>query len=178
MARKTIHVSFLCTGNSARSILAEAILRRLGAGRFTASSAGSHPTGRVHPLALEVLAEHGYETAGLRSKSWDELSAPDAPPIDLIVTVCDRAAGESCPVWPGHPLTAHWGIDDPAACRGSESAQRAAFRRAFHVLERRIGLLTEPSFDPLDPPALARRLEAIARETPALPTDATEETAP
>lgn len=129
-------VLFLCTGNSARSILAEALLNRDGAGRFRGHSAGSFPKGRVHPMALELLAERGLPTGGLRSKSWDEFAAPGAPPIDFVVTVCDNAAGETCPVWPGRPVTLHWGMPDPAAVEGP--GRRAAFERALSELEGRI----------------------------------------
>jgi len=129
------HVLFLCTGNSARSILAEAILRRLGATRFQAFSAGSHPKGAVHPLALELLRQRGYETSGLRSKGWDEFARPGAPALDFVFTVCDDAAGEVCPVWPGQPMTALWGVEDPAAFEGPEEQQRALFRRVYFELE-------------------------------------------
>ncbi len=138
VATRPIHVLFLCTGNSARSILAEAILNRLGGGRVHAFSAGSQPRGAVHPLALELLDEEGLATAGLRSKSWDEYAAPGAPPIDLVFTVCDNAAAETCPVWPGRPAAAHWGIPDPAAAIGTESERRRAFRTAYEALEVRI----------------------------------------
>ncbi len=131
-------VLFLCTGNSARSILAECLANRLGEGRIHASSAGSHPRGEVHPLALEVLERHGYDTSGLRSKSWEEFSGPDAPRFDVVITVCDQAAGEACPVWPGHPVQAHWSIEDPAAFDGEPWECRAAFERAYCELERRI----------------------------------------
>jgi arsenate reductase (thioredoxin) len=130
------NVLFLCTGNSARSILAEVLLNRDGAGRFRGYSAGSFPKGRVHPMALALLADLGLPTAGLRSKSWDEFAAPGAPPIDFVVTVCDNAAGETCPVWPGRPVTLHWGIADPAAVEGP--GQRAAFERALNDLGGRI----------------------------------------
>jgi protein-tyrosine-phosphatase len=136
---KITNVLFLCTGNSARSILAEAILNKEGAGRFRAFSAGSHPKGAVHPAALKLLAELGLPTDGYRSKSWDEFAAPGAPPLDLIVTVCDNAAGETCPIWPGKPARAHWGIPDPAAVEGP--AQRDAFLAAYRSLEGRIGEL-------------------------------------
>lgn len=130
------NVLFLCTGNSARSILAEALLNRDGAGRFRGFSAGSFPKGRVHPMALALLADLGLPTAGLSSKSWDEFAAPGAPPIDFVVTVCDNAAGETCPVWPGRPVTLHWGIADPATVEGP--GQRAAFERALNEIEGRI----------------------------------------
>jgi arsenate reductase len=158
---KIHHVLFLCTGNSARSILAEAILGRLGAGRFRAHSAGSHPKGRVHPMALELLRERGYDTSGLRSKSWDELAGAGAPALDFVFTVCDDAAGETCPVWPGQPVTAHWGVGDPAAFEGPEDEQRRLFRRAYAELERRIGLFTNLSVGSLDRSSLQARLDAI-----------------
>jgi arsenate reductase (thioredoxin) len=138
---KTYNVLFLCTGNSARSIMAEVLLNHLGRDRFNAFSAGSHPMGYVHPLAIETLATLGLSTAGLRSKSWDEFARPDAPRIDFIFTVCDNAAKEVCPVWPGKPATAHWPVDDPAAVTGSDEERRAAFRSAAHLLRRRIELL-------------------------------------
>jgi arsenate reductase (thioredoxin) len=131
---------FLCTGNSARSILAEAILNDRGKARFKAFSAGSHPKGTVHPMALAVLECNGLSTAGLRSKAWDEFAAPGAPHLDFVFTVCDNAAGEVCPIWPGRPLTAHWGQPDPAAVEGSELEKADAFREAFHTLARRIDL--------------------------------------
>ena len=136
MAERPRNVLFLCTGNSARSILAEALLNRLGDGRWRGFSAGSFPKGEVHPMALQLLDERGFPTGGLRSKSWDEFAGGDAPPLDLIVTVCDNAAGETCPVWPGHPARAHWGIADPAAVEGE--GQRAAFEEAYRQLESRI----------------------------------------
>lgn len=156
-------VLFLCTGNSARSILAEAILARLGAGRFDAFSAGSHPTGRVHPLALALLAERGHDTTGLRSKAWDEFATTDAPPLDYIITVCDAAAGEACPVWPGRPATAHWGIPDPAAAAGPEDEQRRCFAVAYDALEQRIDRFTRLPLRALEPPALRARLDEIGR---------------
>jgi protein-tyrosine-phosphatase len=140
-----LNVLFLCTGNSARSILAEALLNRDGGGRFHAFSAGSFPKGAVHPMALEVLREGGFATAGLRSKSWDEFAGAGAPPLDLIVTVCDNAAGETCPVWPGHPARAHWGIADPAAVQGD--GQRAAFEEAYRLLDTRIAALLSGQAD-------------------------------
>lgn len=133
------NVLFLCTGNSARSILSEAILERLGEGRFKAFSAGSKPVGRVNPGALELLGRRSYPTDGLRSKSWDEFAGPGAPEMDYIVTVCSNAAGETCPVWPGHPATEHWDIDDPAGVGDSDEERRAAFEEAYAVLEKRIG---------------------------------------
>ena len=136
------HVLFLCTGNSARSILAEALLNCRGGDRFRAFSAGSHPKGEVHPLAIETLRRHGIATDGLRSKSWDEFAAPGAPALNFIVTVCDDAAREACPVWPGQPKTVHWSIADPAAVEGSEAEKRQAFTRAFRELDARIQILT------------------------------------
>jgi|SRR5687767_13227737 len=136
-----MQVLFLCTGNSARSILAEAYLNHAGKGRFRAYSAGSRPAGKVNPLALELLAQKGIDTAGARSKSWDEFAAADAPRMDMIFTVCDNAAGEACPVWPGKPVTAHWGVDDPAAETGPDEQKRKAFQRAFAELSARIDRL-------------------------------------
>lgn len=142
----TKNVLFLCTGNSARSILAEAILNNEGAGRYRAFSAGSFPKGEVHPAAINLLRDLRYSTDGFRSKRWDEFAGPDAPQLDFIITVCDNAAGEVCPIWPGKPVTAHWGIEDPAAVEGAE--QRAAFRKAFDALKRRIDqLLALPTVD-------------------------------
>ncbi|MGE3532525.1 MAG: arsenate reductase ArsC, partial [Steroidobacteraceae bacterium] len=140
MSHRQYNVLFLCTGNSARSILAEAVLNQRGHGQFHAFSAGSHPAGQVNPFALELLTNIGLPTHHLRSKSWDEFARPGAPELDFIFTVCDNAAGEVCPVWPGRPMTAHWGIPDPAAVQGSDMEKRAAFMNAFHTLERRISL--------------------------------------
>jgi arsenate reductase (thioredoxin) len=135
---KAYHVLFLCTGNSARSILAEAYLNQAGKGRFKAHSAGSHPAGQVNPFALELLAKNRIDTSGFRSKSWDEFARPGAPQMDMIFTVCDNAAGETCPVWPGNPVTGHWSVADPAAETGSDAQKRAAFQRAFADLSGRI----------------------------------------
>ena len=157
------HALFLCTGNSARSIFAEAILDRLGRGRFRAHSAGSHPTGRVHPLALEILHERGYDTRGLRSKGWDEFAQPGAPALDFVFTVCDNAAGEVCPVWPGQPMTAHWGVADPAALEGPDDARRRLFRRIYLELERRIDLFTNLPIESLDRLTLKARLAEIGK---------------
>jgi protein-tyrosine-phosphatase len=153
------NVLFLCTGNSARSILAEAILNRKGKGYFAAHSAGSFPKGEVHPAALKLLAGQGYSTNGLRSKSWSEFSAPGAPEIDFIFTVCDNAAAETCPVWPGRPVTAHWGIEDPAATEGE--AQQLAFWTAYRQLERRIDLFLALPLASIDRMTRANRLREI-----------------
>jgi len=162
MTDKIYNVLFLCTGNSARSVLAESILTKDGAGRFRAFSAGSFPKGEVHPMALDVLGSLGFPNTGFRSKSWDEFSAPDAPVIDFIFTVCDNAAGEVCPIWPGHPLTAHWGIEDPAAVEGD--GQRDAFTQALRFLRRRIELFLALPLASLDAMTLQSRLSSIGRE--------------
>jgi arsenate reductase len=163
MADRPYHVLFLCTGNSARSILAEVILNHRGAGRFRAFSAGSRPVGRVNPLAVAVLSEAGMATEALRSKSWDEFAAPGAPPLDFVFTVCDSAAGETCPLWPGQPVTAHWGLPDPAAVTGSEEERTKAFRDTFVALERRISLFTSLPISGLDQLTLSRRVAEIGR---------------
>ena len=152
---------FLCTGNSARSILAEAMANHLGKGRFHAYSAGSHPRGRVHPIAAQILQDAGLPTATLRSKPWDEFAAADAPPMDLIITVCDKAAGEACPVWPGHPVTAHWGVEDPAAIAGSPEQVRHTFAHALHLMQHRITLLLALKPEALDRLALETRVREI-----------------
>jgi arsenate reductase len=161
MSDRLYDVLFLCTGNSARSILAEAILNRLGAGRFRAHSAGSFPKGAVHPLALDLLQRQNHPTAVLRSKSWDEFATADAPPLDFVFTVCDQAAGEACPVWPGQPMTAHWGLPDPAAVDGTPAEQGLAFADTYRRLERRIGAFVNLPLASLDRMALQRRLVAI-----------------
>lgn len=158
-----LNILFLCTGNSARSILAEAIANRLGVRRVKAWSAGSMPTGRVNPAALALLESLGYETSGYRSKSWDAFELPDAPVFDLIVTVCDNAAGETCPIWPGRPVRAHWGIADPAAMTGSPAAIAAAFAQAYRLLHEHIERLLGLPLDRLDAPALKAELDAIGR---------------
>ena len=160
------NVLFLCTGNSARSILAEAILNHLpmGRGRFHAFSAGSHPRGRVNPFVLELLADNRLSTDGLRSKAWDEFAKPDAPKLDFVFTVCDQAAAEQCPLWPGQPMTAHWGVPDPAAVEGTDDDKRKAFRAAFIVLRRRIELFVSLPFDKLTRLALEERAQQIGRE--------------
>lgn len=157
------NILFLCTGNSARSILAEAILNFKGRATFTAYSAGSHPTGTVRPEALRQLEQAHLPVTGLRSKSWDEFSQPGAPQLDFVFTVCDNAANEVCPVWPGQPMTAHWGIPDPAAVRGSESDIQRAFREAYFLLDRRITLFLALPFKALDNLALKRELNDIGR---------------
>lgn len=160
----TYRILYLCTGNSARSILAEALTRHLSRGRFEAFSAGSHPRGDVHPLALELLRINDLPTEGLRSKSWSEFASPDVPPMDFVITVCDRAAGESCPSWPGHPITARWSIPDPVAASGPPLAQKAAFREAMFLLQHRISLLTELKQESLDRLALRTRLGDLATQ--------------
>jgi arsenate reductase (thioredoxin) len=164
MAERAHNVLFLCTGNSARSILAEAILNREGAGRFRAFSAGSFPKGQVHPAAIHVLDGLGYDTGGLRSKSWDEFAAPGAPSLDFIFTVCDNAAGEVCPIWPGHPTTAHWGIPDPAAVEGSDAVVHAAFLDAYRMMQDRIDLLLALPLASIDRTSLQHRLDRIGRD--------------
>ena len=158
----TSNVLFLCTGNSARSIMAEALLGVLGKDRFAAYSAGSHPGGRVQPLAAEFAAKLGYPLEKLRSKSWDEYAKPGAPQMDFVITVCDDAAGEVCPIWPGQPIAAHWGVADPAAVEGDEDARRAAFREAFVILRRRVELLLALPIDKLDRLAREREVRSIA----------------
>lgn len=157
----TYHVLFICTGNSARSILAEALLNDLGKGRFKAYSAGSYPKGFVHPLALATIERLQLPAADYRSKSWDAFAAPGAPPLDFIFTVCDNAAGEVCPIWPGQPVTAHWGIPDPAAVEGSDEQQRKAFIDAAMTLRRRIELFLSLPLERLDALSLQRELRAI-----------------
>lgn len=163
MDAPTRNVLFLCTGNSARSILAEAILNAVGKGRFKAWSAGSHPAGQVHPFALELLRQNHLPSAGLRSKHWDEFAAPDAPRLDCVFTVCDNAAGEICPVWPGQPVTAHWGVPDPAAVAGSDEVKRKAFFAAYNQLQNRILLFSNLPLDKLDRLTLKQRLDEIGR---------------
>jgi arsenate reductase len=155
------NVLFLCTGNSARSVLAEALLSREGGDRFRAFSAGSFPKGVVHPMSLEVLKLLGYPTDQFRSKSWDEFTGPDAPPIDFVFTVCDNAAGEVCPIWPGHPMTAHWGLDDPAAVEGK--GQEEAFLRAYRYLENRISALLALPIESMDQAGLKGKLRQIGQ---------------
>jgi arsenate reductase len=163
MTDRSYNVLFLCTGNSARSILAEALLNRLGRGRFVAYSAGSHPNGQVNPHALELLGRLGFDTSGLRSKAWDEFAATGAPELDFVFTVCDKAAGEVCPVWPGQPMTAHWGLPDPAAVAGSELEKANAFRETLRALERRISLFLALPIGSLDRMSLAHKVREIGK---------------
>jgi arsenate reductase len=165
-AARPYNVLFLCTGNSARSILAESLVNHWGRGRFHGLSAGSHPKGSVNPIALELLKHMRLPTEGLRSKSWDEFARSGAAPLDFVFTVCDNAAGEVCPYWPGQPMTAHWGVPDPAAVEGSESATWAAFRAAFQALENRIRIFTSLPIGSLDRIRLQESLNAIGRASP------------
>jgi protein-tyrosine-phosphatase len=160
---RVYNVLFLCTGNSARSIMAEVLIAHWSKGRFKAFSAGSFPKRRVHPLALAELERHHLPTAGLRSKSWNEFARPDAPVMDFVFTVCDQAAGEVCPVWPGNPLTAHWGVPDPAAVDGSDAERRRAFRDAYLALENRIKIFVALPIDKLDRLAIKRQVDEIGR---------------
>ena len=159
------NVLFICTGNSARSIMAEALVNNLSArqGKFRAFSAGSYPKGEPHPLALEILQENGIPVEGLRSKSWDEFAQSDAPSLDFVFTVCDQAAGEQCPIWPGHPMTAHWGVPDPAAVAGTDDEKRRAFKDAFLLLKRRIDLFAMLPVDKLAGLSLQQQLHEIGR---------------
>jgi len=164
MSERAYNVLFLCTGNSARSILAEAILNREGKGRFKAYSAGSNPAGKVHPYSLDLLALMDHPTENLRSKNWEEFSGPDAPKLDFVFTVCDNAAGETCPVWPGQPITAHWGIPDPAAVTGSEAEKRAAFTEAYRMILNRISLFLALPLESIDKMSLQSRLRDIGAQ--------------
>jgi arsenate reductase (thioredoxin) len=163
LQERKYHILVLCTGNSARSILGEVLLNTLGKGMIIAYSAGSKPVGQVNPFALELLQQRGHSIAGLRSKSWDEFAASGAPQIDFIFTVCDNAAGETCPIWPGKPATAHWGIPDPAHVEGGDEAKRAAFRKAYEQLARRIRLFMSLPIEKLDQHALKEKLAEIGR---------------
>ncbi len=163
MANRVDNVLFLCTGNSARSIMAEAILARLGEGRFRAFSAGAHPAGDIHPETRALLQSLGYRTEGLRSKGWEEFSGEDGAAMDLVITVCDRAAREACPVWPGHPLTAHWSFEDPAAFRGTAAERRAVFARVYNEIECAVKGLVKLAIGPLGPAGLKREIDAIGR---------------
>ena len=161
MANKTYNVLFLCTGNSARSILAECILNRLGGGKFRAYSAGSQPKGEVHPYALDILEAQNHDVSTLRSKNWDEFAVEGAPELDFVITVCDNAAGETCPVWPGQPMTAHWGLPDPAAVEGTEAEKRCAFADAMGMLTQRVDIFCNLPLDALDALTLQAHLEEI-----------------
>ncbi len=166
MADRLYNVLFLCTGNSARSILAEVLMNQWGRGRFHGFSAGSHPKGAVHPIALELLKRMNYPTADLRSKAWDEFAAPGAPFLDFVFTVCDKAAGEVCPFWPGQPMTAHWGVPDPAAVEGSDTEKWVAFRDSFRILDNRIKIFTSLPLASLDRIKLQEKLDAIGKTRP------------
>jgi len=163
MSARPFNVLFLCTGNSARSIMAEALLNNVGQGKFHAYSAGSHPKGEVHPLALELMESNRLPAAGLRSKSWEEFAQPQAPQMDFVFTVCDQAAGEICPIWPGQPMTAHWGIDDPAKVEGDEADRRRAFFEAFNALQSRLLIFVSLPLGKLERPLLQRRLDEIGK---------------
>ncbi|MGA9721044.1 MAG: arsenate reductase ArsC [Candidatus Binatus sp.] len=163
MANREYNVLFLCTGNSARSLMAECAINRWGKGKFKGFSAGSHPMGAVHPLTLALLRELNYETSTLRSKSWDEFARPDSPPLDFVFTVCDRAAAEQCPVWPGQPITAHWGAADPVAFEGTNEQKRRFFFRVYSELENRIKIFASLRMEALDSFALEQRVKEIGR---------------
>ena len=165
MPDRPYNVLFLCTGNSARSILAESLMNHWGRGRYRGFSAGSHPKGTVHPIALKLLKQMQFPTDGLRSKVWDEFAEPGAPPIDFVITVCDNAAGEVCPIWPGHPMKAHWDIPDPAAVQGSDTQKWAAFRDAFQTLQSRIKLFLSLPLASLDNMKLKERVNAIGQSS-------------
>ena len=167
MTANPYNVLFLCTGNSARSILAECVLNRLGRGKFRAYSAGSFPKGEVHPFALELLKRQDYPIDQLRSKSWDEFAAPGAPQLDFVFTVCDNAANEMCPIWPGQPMTAHWGTPDPAAVEGKEAERRLAFADTLRMLNNRLSTFVSLPIKSLDKLSLQRRLHEIGRDLPA-----------
>jgi protein-tyrosine-phosphatase len=171
MAQAPLNVLFLCTGNSARSIMAEAILNRIGASKFKAFSAGSMPKGELHPGTIEILKRNSFRPSDFRSKGWEEFSGPEAPPLDFVFTVCDNAAGEVCPIWPGQPMTAHWGIPDPAAATGKAAEIALAFADAYRVLNNRVNLFAQLPLASLDRLSLQRRLDDIgkhaARPTPA-----------
>ncbi|MCC2596836.1 arsenate reductase ArsC [Pusillimonas sp. MFBS29] len=163
MTERTYNVLILCTGNSARSIMAEALINTMGEGRFHAYSAGSHPTGKVNPFAIEKVESVKYPTENLRSKSWDEYATPDAPEMDFIITVCDNAAGEVCPVWPGQPISAHWGFEDPAAVEGTDDEKRRAFEQTFRHIMTRVRLFVSLPLTMLDRTAIKRELSSIGK---------------
>ena len=166
MNDKTYNILFLCTGNSARSIMAEALMSHLSRGRFRAYSAGSHAIGQVNPFALELLRRKGLAVEALRSKNWDEFARPEAPAMDFVITVCDRAAGEVCPVWPGQPMTAHWGFEDPAAAQGPDETRRKIFEKVFVEIARRVELMLALPFDKLDRLALQKKVREIGTNPP------------
>ena len=166
-SNQPLNVLFLCTGNSARSIMAEVVLNRLGRGKFKAYSAGSHPAGAVNPIALQVLRNAHYDTSGLRSKSWDEFAQAGAPKLDFVFTVCDNAAKEVCPIWPGQPMTAHWGLPDPVKAQGSEAERHLAFADALRMLTNRIGIFVSLPFDKLSKLSLQKHLDEIGQSQPA-----------
>lgn len=166
MSARPYNVLFLCTGNSARSIIAESLINHWGRGRFCGFSAGSHPKGAVHPITLELLKGMRLPTQGLRSKSWDEFAAPNGPPLDFVFTVCDQAAGEVCPYWPGQPMTAHWGVPDPAAVEGSDTDKWVAFRETFRTLDNRIKIFTSLPLASLDRIKLQEQLNTIGKTAP------------
>jgi len=167
MSEQVYNVLFLCTGNSARSVMAECVLNRIGRGRFHAWSAGSHPGGKVHPFTLDLLQRLNYRTDGLRSKSWDEFAGPSAPAMDFVFTVCDNAAGEICPIWPGQPTTAHWPFPDPVAFVGPEAEQRALFAQVYGMIERRLAIFVNLPIASLDRLSLKKRLDDIGQREPA-----------
>jgi arsenate reductase len=162
--RKPDNILVLCTGNSARSIMGEALFNTMGAGRFQAYSAGSHPSGKVNPFAIEQVRALGYPVEGLRSKSWDEFAQPGAPEMDFVVTVCDKAAGEMCPLWPGQPVTAHWGFPDPVAVEGTDEEKRAAFAQTLRQIQRRVQLFLSLPLETLDRMAIESRMRAIGKQ--------------
>jgi arsenate reductase len=164
MTSRVYNVLFLCTGNSARSIMAEAILNQLGGGLFRGHSAGSNPAGAINPFALELLERNRFRVDGLRSKSWDEFAGPDAPAMDFVLTVCDKAAGEVCPMWPGQPMSAHWGVEDPVDAQGSDEDKRRAFADVFMTLRTRVGLLVNLPIEKLDRLSLQKELNSIAKQ--------------
>jgi len=162
--QKPFNILILCTGNSARSIMGEALFNSLGAGRFRAYSAGSHPTGRVNPFAIEQVRALGYPVENLRSKSWDEFAAPGAPELDFVITVCDKAAGEVCPLWPGQPVTAHWGFPDPAAAEGADDEKRAVFAQTLRQMRTRVQLFLSLPLDALDRLAIEKKMRVIGQQ--------------
>jgi protein-tyrosine-phosphatase len=173
MTERPFNTLFLCTGNSARSIIAEAILNKIGQGKFRAYSAGSQPKGQVNPNTIQLLQNLGYDTSGFRSKSWGEFAKPGAPALDFVFTVCDNAAGETCPVWPGQPMTAHWGVPDPAEAQGSEAEIALAFKDAYRMLNQRIGIFTTLPIRSLDKLSLQNRVREIGRMTDAVAREPT-----